>query len=125
MNDLFLKYMSNRFISEYDKDFAQRGKSEPGPVITFSRETGCSASLICKKLYDQIQANFYKDSMNPGPWRLMDKEVLQMAAKTLEINPLELNYVYTHVERKAIAEMVSSLSSKYYYSDRKIKLTII
>jgi cytidylate kinase len=125
MNDLFLKYMSNRFITEYEKDLNKQQKSGPGPVITISRETGCSGSVITKMLYDKIQSSFYNDKLNSGSWKLMDKEVLQLAAKTLEIDPCELNYVFKHVERKAIAEMISSLSSKYYHSDRKIKLTII
>lgn len=124
MTDLFLKYMSDRFIAEYEQDRVQDKKSERGPVITISRDTGCSASAISKMLYDQIQLKFYNDRLNPGPWKLIDKEVLHTAAQTLEINPYELNYVFKDVEKAAISEVLESLSSKYYHSDRKIKRII-
>ena len=125
MNDLFLKYMSDRLIAEYEKDRVQVKKTEPGPVITISRDTGCSASVISKLLYDKIQNNFFKDKQNPGPWKVIDKEVLQMAAKTLQVSPNELNYVFKDVEKAAISEVLESLSLKYYHSDRKIKRIII
>ena len=113
--------MSDRFITEYGQDRIQEKKSEPGPVITISRDTGCSAPAISKLLYDQIQLKFYTDKQNPGPWKLIDKEVLHIAAQTLKINPYELDYVFKDVEKAAISEVLESLSSKYYHSDRKIK----
>ena len=121
MTDLFLKYMSERFIAEYEKDRVQDRKSDPGPVITISRDTGCSASAISKMLYDQIQLKLYNGKQNPGSWKLIDKEVLHIAAQTLEINPTELDYVFKDVEKAALSEVLESLSSKYYHSDRKIK----
>lgn len=124
MKDLFLKYMSDRFIAEYEQDRVQEKKSEPGPVITISRDSGCSATAISRLLYDQIQLKFYNDKQNPGPWKLIDKEVLHIAAQTLEINPYELNYVFKDVEKAAISEVLESLSSKYYHSDRQIKRII-
>jgi len=124
MNDLFLKYMSNRLIAEYEKDNIQVQKSEPGPVITISRDTGCSASVISKILYDQIQLNFYNNKLITGPWKLIDKEVLHIAAQTLEVNPYELNYVFKGIEKTAITEVLESLSSRYYHSDKKVKRII-
>lgn len=121
MKDLFLKYMSDRFITEYGQDRVQEKKSESGPVITISRDTGCYASVISKLLYDQIQLKFYNDKLNPGPWKLIDKEVLHITAQKLKISPYELNYVFKDVEKAALSEVLESLSSKYYHSDRKIK----
>jgi cytidylate kinase len=125
MNDLFLKYMSNRLIDEYEKDPIHAHQSELGPVITISRETGCAASVISKKLYDRIQTVYYPDKLKPGPWQILDKEVLHIAAQTLEVNPYELNYAFKGIEKSAIHEVLNSLSSKYYHSDRKVKRTIV
>lgn len=124
MNDLFLNYMSNRLIAGYGKNSVPGKKTSPGPVITISRDTGCGASAISKKLYDKIQQNFYKDKANPGPWKVIDKEVLHIAAKALEVNPLELNYVFKGVEKTILTEVLQSLSSKYYHSDRQVKRII-
>jgi cytidylate kinase len=125
MNDLFLKYMSNRLIAKYEKDLIHAHKSELGPVITISRETGCAASVISKKLYDKIQTTYYPDKLKPGPWQILDKEVLHIAAHTLEVNPFELNYAFKGIEKTAIHEVLDSLSSRYYHSDRKVKRTIV
>ena len=125
MNDLFLNYMSKRLIAEYEKDPIHAHKSELGPVITISRETGCAASVISKKLYDKIQTTYYPDKLKPGPWQILDKEVLHIAAHTLEVNPFELNYAFKGIEKTAIHEVLDSLSSRYYHSDRKVKRTIV
>ena len=124
MNDLFLKYMSNRLIADYEKHHVYDENKEAGPVITISRDTGCSASAISKKLYDKIQLTFYKDQPNTDPWQLIDKEVLHIAAKNLEVHPFELNYVFQGIEKTAISEVFDSFSSKYHYSDSKVKRTI-
>lgn len=116
--------MSNRLIAEYEKDRIQIPKSEPGPVITISRDTGCSASVITKLLYDQIQLRYYNNKENPGQWKLIDKEVIHIAAQTLQVNPYELNYVFKGIEKNALTEVLESLSSKYYHSDRKVKRII-
>ena len=125
MNDLFLNYMSNRLIEGYEKNSLLDQKSEPGPVITISRDTGCGASVISKKLYDKIKLNFYKDKSNPGPWQIIDKEVLHLAAKRLEVNPLEINYIFKGIEKTLLTEVLESLSSKYYHNDRQVKRIII
>jgi cytidylate kinase len=125
MNDLFLNYMSKRLIAEYEKDPIHAHKTELGPVITISRETGCAASVISKKLYDKIQTAYYPDKLKPGPWQILDKEVLHLAAQTLEVNPYELNYAFKGIEKTAIHEVLDSLSSRYYHSDRKVKRTIV
>ena len=125
MNDLFLKYMSDRLIAEYEQDLVSGHKTGPGPVITISRETGCAASVISKRIYDKIQSVYFPDKLKPGPWQIIDKEVLHIAAKTLEVNPYELNYAFKGIEKSAVHEVLNSLSSKYYHSDRKVKRTII
>ena len=125
MNDLFLNYMSNRLLAGYEKNNVPGQKTSPGPVITISRDTGCGASAISKKLYEKIQQNFYKDKSNPGPWQVIDKEVLHIAAKALEVNPLELNYVFKGVEKTILTEVLDSLSSKSYHSDRQVKRIIL
>ena len=94
MNDLFLKYMSDRLIAEYEKYPLHNHKTEPGPVITIARETGCAASVISKKIYDKIQTTYFPDKLKPGPWQILDKEILHIAAQTLEVNPYELNYAF-------------------------------
>jgi len=124
MNDLFLNYMSNRLLAGYEKNNVPGQKTSPGPVITISRDTGCGASAISKKLYEKIQQNFFKDKANPGPWQVIDREVLHIAAKALEVNPIELNYVFKGVEKTILTEVLESLSSKYYHNDRQVKRII-
>lgn len=124
MNDLFLNYMSNRFLTKEGKNNVPGQKTTPGPVITISRETGCGGTAISKKLYEKILQNFFKEKANPGPWQVIDKEVLHIAAKALEVNPIELNYVFKGVEKTILTEALESLSLKYYHNDRQVKRII-
>jgi cytidylate kinase len=124
MADLFLKYMTDRLVQHHSQD--NQFKSEPGPVITISRETGCSAREISQLLYEKIVTEFFQGKPDSCPWRLINKDILQnSASKLLGLLPSELDYVFKEVERGTISEILDALSTKYYHSDRKKKKIII
>jgi len=93
----------------------------PGPVITISRETGCPAERIAKQL--ALSLNKRKESKSPH-WKCVSKEILKESAKELELNPSQIKYVFDFEQRGAWDDIMSSFSTKYYKSDRKIRKTI-
>lgn len=124
MADLFLKYMTDRLVQHQQQDNFH--KTEPGPVITISRETGCSAREISQLLYEKIVNGFYNSKPDSCPWKLINKEILQnSASKLLGLLPSELDYVFKEVEKGTISEILDALSTKYYHSDRKKKKIIV
>ncbi|MGM0530553.1 MAG: AAA family ATPase [Bacteroidota bacterium] len=101
-----------------DKDFGQ-----PGPVVTISRDFGCSGKFLADKLNQRLIQE-KKGDQSKGNWRVVSKEILDESAKELELHPSQIEYVFKYEKRSAIDEILGALSSKYYKSDRKIRNTI-
>ncbi|MEA3316767.1 MAG: cytidylate kinase-like family protein [Bacteroidota bacterium] len=118
MGNVLLKYLEERHKNDKDK----KEISESGPVITISREFGCSAKMISKKLSEQLnEINAGKEKQK---WKIITKEILESAAKELGLDIDKIDYVFKNEKRGAIDDILNSLSNKYYKSDRKIKQTL-
>jgi cytidylate kinase len=114
MENLLLKVMAESF------DRNQSGVSQPLknlPFITISREFGCQANLLAEMLKKELDK--YGIS-----WQIMNKEIINKAAKELNIDPGIIANISTADERNQLDEVLHALSSKYYKSDRKIRQTI-
>ncbi len=117
--NILQKYLEERHRDQkQDKDFGQ-----PGPVITISREFGCSGKFLADKLVERLsEEGFVPDKGNS--WKVISKEILEHSARELELHPSQIEYVFKYEKKSAIDEILGALSSKYYKSDRKIKNTI-
>jgi len=89
-----------------------------GPVITISRECGCTAINIANMMAEKLTAK------TGNKWTCLTKEILEHSAKELNLEPEKIEYVFNSKEKTAWDEILAALSSKYYQSDRKIKKTI-
>lgn len=117
--NILQQYLEERYRDKkQDKDFG-----EPGPVITISRDFGCSGAFLADKLNHRLNQEKLGDR-NQGSWRVVSKEILEESAKELELHPSQIEYVFKYEKRNAIDEILGALSSKYYKSDRKIRNTI-
>jgi len=114
MENLLQKLMAESFERK------QAGVSKSNdilPFITISREFGCQANLL---------ATMLKEELDKGgkPWRIMNKEIIQNAAKELHMDSNIIGRIAEAFERTTIDEVLGALSSKYYKSDRKIRQTV-
>ena len=116
MNNILLKYMENRFQSEI-LDPKQNVFCE-GPVVTISRECGCTALNIANRMVEKLTLK------TGNKWTCLTKEILEKSAKELNLDPEKIEYVFNSKEKSAWDEILGALSSKYYQSDLKIKKTI-
>lgn len=121
MKNLLMKYMEERYRGEALP--MAPPKSGPLPVVTISRETGCSGTTVAVKLVQRL------NQVQPGQkdkkeWKVINKEVIELAARELELHPSILEPVFRGEKKSVLDEMVLSMSSKYYKSDRQIKKTI-
>ena len=114
--NILLRYLEDRHVD----DETQRNNKEPGPVITISRQFGCSGRFLADKLADALN----KKRDQQSSWKVISKEILEKSAKELELDPSQVEYVFKYEKRSAIDDILSALSSKYYKSDRKIRNTI-
>lgn len=111
MSDDLLLYFEHRFIKE------QNVKSENGPFITISRETGCEGTGIAKDLISMLKKAGYK-------WTFINREVLEQASNLLKVDQSKINYIFESAEKKHIDEILAALSNKYYKNEKIVKKTI-
>lgn len=114
-NNLLLKYMNERTRHTAKQAII------PGPVITISRECGCSGRLFAEKLTEQINNKINNPDKN---WKWVSKEVLNLASEELKIHPDQMNKLLKAEEKNFLDEIVSSFTDKYYVHDSKVKKVI-
>ncbi len=115
MDNLLLKYMNERIMH------ATRKVVEPGPVITISRECGCSASILAEKLTSRINEKLNNHESN---WRWVNKEILKLASDELKIHQDEVKKIADSGEKNFLDEIVYSFTEKYYVTNLKAKKII-
>ncbi len=121
MSDILFNYL-NRRLHEAENDKAKQVK-EPGPVVTISRQSGCSARRLTQRLADELNKR-RKPEEQSREWDYVNKELLQKSARELDVKPSEIAYVFKYQERNALGDIFASYANKYYKSDRKIRKTI-
>jgi cytidylate kinase len=111
------KYLTQRYHESLQhQDFE-------GPVITIAREFSCPAKKVATRLTARL--NSMKDlKAKKIPWRWINKEILSESARELNLDPSEIDYVFKYEKKNFFDDILSSQSSKYYKSDRKIRSTI-
>jgi hypothetical protein len=117
--------MENLLREYMDRAFAERGidrQSGPGPVVTISREFGCPSKLIAHLLVHKL--NNRNDDGKPKKWRYVNKEVVEAAAKHLELNSTEINYLISSGGKGLVEDVLASFSPTYV-SNLRMRKTII
>lgn len=116
MDNLLLQYMTDRI-----RPAVKKGDELPGPVITISRECGCSGRFFTEKLIDRINQKF-KDPTQK--WRWVNKEILCMASKELKINPHQIKDLLKGKAKTFLDDFASSFTLKYYGHGTRIRRVI-
>lgn len=116
--NLFEKYFSE-ILS--DKKIPDRST---GPFISISRDFGCLANPIAKKVAKALNEK-YRAAGIQQEWKWLNKQVLHESAKALNISPSKIKYIFQSQRKGVMDDIVSALSTRYYKSDKKIRNTII
>lgn len=111
------KYLSDRFHTECEQ------ASEPGPVITISREYGCPSKIIASRLAEELSNKLLLKGKDIK-WRFVTKEIMSEAAKALEVDPEKIKYVFQYEEKSVVDDIIDAQLNKYYKSEIKIRNTI-
>lgn len=112
-------------LVQYLKDrYAERNipGTDPGPVVTIARETGCTGKKVAQQLMDSLNKRFPAQT-KIEPWKWVGKEIFVEASKELGIDPLVVRNIFEE-KRGIIDEFLSSQSQKYYKNDRTVIKTI-
>ncbi len=100
---------------------ATRKVVEPGPVITISRECGCSASLLAEKLTLRINEKINNPNLS---WRWINKEILKLASDELKIRQDDVRAIADSKGKNFLDDIVYSFTEKYYVTNTKAKKMI-
>lgn len=123
MNNLFFTYLDYRFHKQ--SEFPTKKKkdlSHYGPIVTISRQAGCSARDIANLFYIAINRTI-KEKENK--WKCVDKDIILDSAQKLNLPTRKIKYIFNAQKKSSMDEIVESLSSRYYKSDNIIRKTII
>lgn len=125
MDDLFLDYMDQRFYKKKESTLKSKKQAKGnGPVITISRQSGCSGNEFAENLLAAI----HKLNKNKEPkviWEKINKEIQLESAKELGLEPKKIKYVFDSEQRTAMNDIMESMFTKYYKNDRVIRKTIV
>ncbi len=109
------KYLTEQYQKSIDKDV------KPGPVITISREYGCSAKILATELVDQLNG-VKKDKKY---WTWINKEIFEDTAQVLNLKQNRIKHVFEGKKMGLIDSIIMSSSERYYKSDLAIKKKMI
>jgi len=120
MENRLFEYMNKRIGGDF---IPTRSITEPGPVITISRQTGCGARGIAWAICEELNKRkpLVKTESN---WRFISREILQESAEQLNLDPAVLKNVIDDKNRGMMDEIVSALSTHSHKSDQKILKTV-
>jgi cytidylate kinase len=93
----------------------------PGPIVTISREFGCPSKPIGQLLTDTINHRY--NIPRAQHWRFINKEIVESAAKELELNITEVNYMLSACSKGLLSDVLASFSTSYV-SNHRMRKTI-
>lgn len=88
----------------------------PGPIVTISRECGCSAKRIATKLSKILTGyNYLSETKTDVEWKWVSKDVIEIAARELEMEPEEIRSVLLGEPKRSIHEITTAFSTSQVY----------
>lgn len=94
----------------------KQNKSTSGPVITISRECGCSAKRIATKLSKILTGYSYiSDTKTNVEWKWVSKEIIEQAAVELELEPGKVKNVFLGEAKTSLHEVTTAFSTEKMY----------
>jgi cytidylate kinase len=120
MENKLFDYMNKRIGGDF---IPYNTITEPGPVITISRQTGCGARGIAWTICQELN-KMHPSAKTDGMWKYINREILQESAKQLNLDTAALKSVIDDKNRGIMDEIVGALSTHSHKSDQKILKTI-
>jgi cytidylate kinase len=113
--------MENVLKLYFEKQYLEKESMKPcgpGPIVTISREFGCPSKPIGQMLTEALN----KRTMKPASqkWKFISREIVEEAARKLDIQTIEMNYLISSGEKGLVEDLLTSFSP-LYVSSRKIK----
>jgi len=116
MENTLITYLNKR-VSTNHPDWIDK---PAGPVITISREVGCSALELAYALMNRLNKSFHRVN-----WKVLSKEIFNQSAMELNLDPDKVAKIFKQVDRTTFDEILNSFNEKRFKSEKKIRNTVI
>lgn len=115
------KSLFNYLTERYDDSKVKQ--VDKGPVVTISRQYGCSGNIIARKIIEEIETNtsLSKKDVN---WKWFNKEILELSAKELDIPEYIIEQMST-TEKKGLFGDIINAFGKHYTNDKTVRKTLM
>ena len=117
MQNMLLQYLNERMEPKLIKPF------EPGPVITISRECGCSGRVLAQMLTEKINKRYNQEG-KIQEWKWVNKEILRLASHELRMQPEKIKSLIQTQDKNYFEEIVYSFTESYYGQNEMVKKVI-
>lgn len=104
-----------------DRDKKRDITQTPGPVITISREHGCDAMSLAKKVVERISE---EPSSKRVHWKCINKEVLEQAANELKVSTKKITSAMDTRQELIVQDIFSSFTQHYGVTNKNVLDTI-
>ncbi len=108
----------NYFDNRYRQNLVKGDANKCGPIITLSRQTGCDAIAVAKKVVHLLNKQQKTDK-----WHWIDKEILLKTAKELKTGTPRIERYIKGKELSGFSEMIMSVSGDFV-SDESVRKKI-
>jgi cytidylate kinase len=116
MQNSLLSYFSKRLGHD---DRGETQKSNPGPVITISRQVGCNGVKLAKKIAGKLNENPAYSN-----WKVLSKEVFEQTAKELDMETEKIRRIFKQGDSYALNEILNAIGTNRFKSEKKIAKTV-
>ncbi|MFA5326631.1 MAG: cytidylate kinase-like family protein [Prolixibacteraceae bacterium] len=107
------------FLSHYVEQTGRKSSGklqQPGPVVTISRECGCSAKRIATKLSKILTGyNYLSETKTDVEWKWVSKEIIEMSARELEMDISKVRNVFLSEAKQSIHDVTTAFSNEKVY----------
>lgn len=117
MENTLITYLNRRLAKRANQEESLR---EHGPVITISREIGCSGTAFAQVLAEKLNALSPKNE-----WKVLSKEIFHQSAQQLDIEPEKVSQIYKRDTRNLFEELLDAFNNRDYHSDWKVRKTVV
>ena len=88
----------------------------PGPVVTISRECGCSAKGIAMKLAKILSGySYHAETKTEVEWRWISKEIIEESASELHLDSEKIRSVFLREKKIRLEEVKTAFSTEKMY----------
>ena len=118
--------MKKNLLSYMVERYDQTGKRhiDKGPVVTISRQYGCSGNIIARRLIEEIEINSDTRNRNYN-WQWINKEILDISAKELNLSAFEIKHLSSAERKGVIGDIITSFAGQHYTNDKTVRKTLM